>query len=373
MQFLRFGLVIWVFVRLFGVLRRLRARFSGTSFTVDGKTFEYEVSRHKRRITGVKIGVGAPFKVRFVLRTEGFIDRLGKWLAVAREYQTGDAAFDERVYVLSDDRSLVDTLAFDAQLREHVLAVLSDETVKAIHCNAGVLWVEARAPDGADKDDSDAVVATGLARAIGADLLGMRERLRSLVAGEWTPARDPYVSREAVFYGISVALAVAAIACFFWSYGHGLPRMLVFDQTERLAAGVAFVLWLGGSIAAFMLMGGSSRAHLVLIEILITATPSAWFVARTAFAEYNIHADVTESRSYVAQVTDRHIARGRRGRRSYYLVFDQWPDPRIETRLRVSSTLYARFPEGSCVRVGLRTGRLRDPWLEYLRPDSGCW
>lgn len=87
--------------------------------------------------------IGADFHVRIanaffpattMLTRESRLDRLGKRMRINREFQTGDAAFDERVYVDSpaQDGDLWRLLASQA-VREAIVSMLDEERGLGVH------------------------------------------------------------------------------------------------------------------------------------------------------------------------------------------------------------------------------------------------
>jgi hypothetical protein len=72
------------------------------------------------------------------------------------------------------------------------------------------------------------------------------------------------------------------------------------------------------------------------------------------------------------RVVERHIQSGRRGRKSYYITLEKWPDSRIDRRMQVYSYEYSLAVPGRCVRVGYHSGRYGDPWIDSLEPVENC-
>jgi len=373
MLIVRFGLLFWLFVRLIFLFEKLRTRFSGTPGTVDGNLILYKIQRdQKRKALRGAFGVVAPDTFRFSIRQEKYFDRVAKLLGIAREFQTGDRKFDEQAYILSEDQRLLTALAVDKALREHITALLDAGNPCVVHCAGGRLWAEYRGKDFPDRTAPDIVIARQFGGEVAPVLAKLRDRLTAIRVEQWQDKRDPHVTREWIFYGASVALAAVAVLMFLWSMGMGFPRSMLFDNAERLALGVTGIGVLALLAAAVLMLRGTSRLHLVLIEILITMAPAAWYVSRTAYAEQNIRADRSPRQEEMIRVVDRYSRSGRRGRRSYYVTLEKWPDARIDRTMQVHFAEYSQLVPGQCVRVGYHGGRYGDPWIDSMEPSANC-
>jgi len=70
-----------------------------------------------------------------------------RWLKrwdMAREWQSGDAAFDAEVYVMADQPGIAEELCRPERLRQALMALLSDADVHSIHARDGRVWLETR-------------------------------------------------------------------------------------------------------------------------------------------------------------------------------------------------------------------------------------
>ena len=372
MLIVRFGLLFWLFVRLIFVIEKLRTKFTGTPVTIGQTPIVYKVLRNKKKVTGIWFGIVVPDKLCFLIREEKYFDRVAKALGIASEFQTGDRDFDRRAYILSDDQSLLTALAVDKSLRQGISQLMNMGTSNVVRCNGGRLWIECPAKALSSKTVDDHTIVQLLGGAAAEKLAALRDRLSAVHADSWSKERDPHVGRAWLFYAAVAAVGALAIILFFWSMALGLPRSLLFDNAERLAVIAAAIVVLIFITAAVLALRGTSRLHLVLLEIVLTMTPAAWYVSRTWYAEQNIRQDHSAAREETIRVVERHIQSGRRGRKSYYITLERWPDSRIDRRMQVYSYEYSRAVPGRCVRVGYHSGRYGDPWIDSLEPVENC-
>jgi hypothetical protein len=365
MLLVRFGLVFWLFVRLIFAFEKIRARFKGNPYSLGNPPVLYNVLRNKKKVVAVWLGTPVTDTLCFRIRKERYFDQVAKVLGIATEFQTGDRKFDAHAYVLSEDQTLLRALAVDKELRQTVSELIA--AGGSVRCNAGHVWVEFPAKALADRGAEDHSIVHTLAHQFASKLEKLRARLVAIRAESWSHERDPYAARERFFYIGAAVLVALAIVMFFWSMGVGFPRSLLFDNAERLALNTvigASVLFIA---AALYMFRGTSRLHLVLLEILLTMTPAAWYVGRTWYAEQNIRQDHSARQEETIRVVNHYSTRSRR-RTSYYIVLERWPDSRIDTKLQIRYSLYSRTARGECVKVGYHRGRYGDPWADSIEP-----
>jgi hypothetical protein len=365
MLLVRFGLLFWLFVRLIFAFEKIRTRFKGEPYGLSNPPVLYNVLRHKKKLVSVWLGTTVTDTLCFRIRREKYFDRVAKVLGIATEFQTGDRKFDAHAYVLCEDQRLLRALAVDKELRQAVSDLIARGS--SVRCNAGHVWVEFPARAVANRNGDDLSIVQALATEFAATLETLRARLVAIRADGWRSERDPYAARERFFYITAALLVVLALVMFFWSMGLGFPRALLFDNAERLAVNT---LAAGAAIfvaAAVYWFRGTSRLHLVLLEILLTMAPAAWYVGRTWYAEQNIRQDHSARQEEIIRVVNHYSTRSRRST-NYYIVLERWPDSRIETKLEIRHSLYARTARGECVKVGYHRGRYGDPWVDSIEP-----
>jgi hypothetical protein len=374
MSFLvRFGLVFWLLVRMIFAIEKLRTRFTGDPVTIGETPILYKMIRNKqKKVTSLAFGIVVPDTLCFTIRKEKYFDRVAKVLGIASEFQTGDRAFDQQAYILCEDQTLLRALAVNAPLRKAVAALLDTGDAKALRCNAGRLWIECPAKAAPNRSLNDHAIVQLLGDDVAPKLATMRDVLTPLRAESWTPERDPHVARERFFYVLAVALIIIALCSFIWSMGLGFPRSLLFDNAERLAVNTAVLGTVIFVAAAFFMLRGTSRLHLVLLEILLTMAPASWYVGRVWYAEQNVRQDHSTEEQAIVRIAGHYISSGRRNSKSYFLQIEGWPDSRIPSRFQVHADLYNAAAGSPCAQVVYHRGRYGDPWIESMRPTASC-
>jgi hypothetical protein len=369
LQFILFASLIGGIGMLISLLRR---RFSGRPASTSGDPYEFSVTRGKsRRISQVRLAIEAPNTLSFILRRENVLDRCGKALGIAGEWETSDRSFDESLFILSDDRILCGALSADADLRAAVMELFSDGMANSVECANGRLWIVLRNVPREYDSRENADVAAALASTYRPALARLGEKLATLHAPAWDGERDPGEHRTRWLLIASAVLGAGGLAGFLLQMNvTGLPRQLLSDRidvhTTTLAASVAAV----AVTALFVLVGRTSRTHLVLLAMLLTIVPATWLGGRVYYTWRNETLDTESPTDYVARIEDAYTRSGKS--RRYYLIVDRWPDERFERTLQVSAAVYAQFHPGDCVRFDLHRGYFGDPWLSAIEPAGGC-
>lgn len=187
-------------------------------------------------------------------------------------------------------------------------------------------------------------------------------------------ARDPFIARAALLLSVSTASAA------FGVYGllRGIAgRTDILEPWTLLGWTIVpslllFALFLG---AIVFLLGGSSRAHLVLLEVLLVGSWGFVLSGHALAREANLAFDGRPPRLvHVSGIDTEHVVRrGKRGRRThrYYVHVDDWRASGAPTlRLEIDSATYGRLPDGGDATLYVRPGALGFEWIERIEPRA---
>lgn len=354
-------------------LLELRLKFSGKSLRWEDKAFSYRVKRDRGGgVVSVSLAIEMPDTLRFVLRRECWYDALGKASGLAREWQTEDRDFDLKVFISCEDREFLQALSGSGELRRQVSELL-DVDGRRITAYGGQLWIRLDGAGGWDRSsDNDAIALSTAAEQL-PKLLALRERLVAVHADLWSAERDPGLGRQQLMRWICVLAGVAGIAGAIQLGGTTLPYVLVHEQIIRHAIAAAFVGVLALSALLIMLIGRTSRTHILFLHILLIAAPGIGLAAAAFYNYLDIQLDRTEPTPFSARVANKYTTT-HKGTRSYHLVVDHWQDARFSPTLDVEHGFYADVNVGNCVRFELYPGAFGDPWLESYAvvPSAAC-
>ena len=199
-------------------------------------------------------------------------------------------------------------------------------------------------------------------------LAKLRECLQRIRADAWREERDPALIRKAWLVGISLALGLAGAVALFFDLDVD-RHQVVREMIPRLATGITIGVVGLMLFATFTWLRSTPHTHAVLLDILLAATPGCWAAANGALTLYNEKLDRCAAR-VPASNGDLYGDQEAGAQQSYYLVVEQWPDPRARRTVRISKDEYHWMRPGICVTVTWHRGRLGDGWVSGYRP--GC-
>lgn len=363
---------MWIVLRLILAVvafvvraRRHPLRKSGAP-TQKGERAELLVKTHGgKKINALTLGMRCPSLAWVQLSREGWTDRLVKALGLASELQTGDASFDDKIYVACDHPRAKELIAGSKELRAAILRAFK-LGCRRVRYDGRAVWLEHIT--GRKVSEQHEEILRRLVAASGA-LAGEPMRWyqdRFL----WRALAVESVLWSIAGYAVGALLGLAATAEWHWEIGPLLPIGL----SVAAALLVAMILLIGA------LMRGSSRGHRVLLEsklLLLLALPIA---SVQLAADSNRLLDTSLPVLAVAAVRDCEVHRYK-GRDTYYLQLD----PSVPAKLSVAAELELpdeiKAKEGVCLeaeRLGtielvLGMGRWGVPWLRELRAGSVSW
>lgn len=371
-----FGLITLISGTIYYYLKRREARWPATEqfarVTQDGVPAENMRylqgirSGQYGRIVQVRIGlVGLPPELDFRLHPEGLRDSLFKWIGIACEHQTGDATFDDKVYVVSDNALLCAALSHDAELRRNILTLIESADsltapLRSIRCRNGRLWLEFKPASGFESASARDLATYHLPY-----LSAIKTRLDALAAGHQYNLRDPFVWRAILLLSISsgsLVLGLSSLLRLMWSNDATLQPLELFWYAKDFGLlALAALLF-----AAVLLLGRSARAHLVMLEILLVGgfgfALSAFILAR----DINIEWDTQPLTEQTVNVHSKHKKRHRKAPDSYYLVISPSENKTGVDKLQVSRSDFNRFERGEKIRIRIGDGYLGYPWVAFI-------
>lgn len=351
-MFTSIRLFIALFVLLTPLLRHLwPARPAGT---FRGRPYTLQVARPRHGPSSVALGMTLESGVAFVLHAEQSADRLFKRMGLAEEFQTGDRAFDDQIYVGSDHQALHTMLRDQPELRRVLLALFASG-VSRVWSDGHLVRVVRMGTVTQGPDDLERLSV-------------LREQLARLPALARGRA-DPYVWKIALVEGVCGSiLTYGFLSLPFWL--HASPSVVLRSMDlvgPTIFIGVALVLAVFAAVAIWL--QGSSRAHRVLVEcnvLLLLGLPlAAWQLAK----DVNVGLDHGPSTELRCTAYHKTFETGRGKTRSYFVDLNNcqsevalpYPD-----QLTVDATTYNALDEGDTLVARIGAGTLHIPWIRSL-------
>jgi hypothetical protein len=288
------------------------------------------------------------------LRLETRVDRAGKFLRINRETQTGDAAFDARIYLESDAADPVVLAALvEPGLRTNV--------VKCLELGSSVVTLDLEGNLGVEHPLREAKLLhadhlTPLLDALGA----AAEAIPPLVAARPIHTFGAKVTTACI---VGAILTVPVYFLCNWPWEALRPDL----YTSSVLAGL--VLWMISlPILAVVLRGRSvslrdlvTGAGTLLLGLPLGAT-DLMLIGNGLF-------DSSAPVAHETRVTNLRFTKGKNT--SYYVTFGSWHPGEATIELNIGSSLYYKLAEGTTLSVTTSEGALGWERLRSIRPVSG--
>jgi hypothetical protein len=296
---------------------------------VDGFPYYVRLTKSKKKVTSFRLGVplrGPWFRVT----TEERLDRFMKARGLAREVQTGDAAFDDRFYVESDHPALHELLRKSGEVRAMIQGAF-DLGFVSITCNGACLWLE-----------RPAVFEPGPPEIAHARDLGVA--LAKLEHVPWYQ-RDRFFWRALLVEAVVWSLFAFAATGFLEYLADIQPHVYGVEIVLwGLAAGVLISLALALGIA--LLLRGSSRSHRIILESGIVLALAMPVTGMQVVSDLNRGLDTTAPvlvTRTVESTEKRRRLLSKRRRHSYYMHLVPTPQTgpiRVPDEIKVTESIY---------------------------------
>lgn len=366
-----FGCILLFGFFLYFARRRFKkARWRGEQKSLRGVDFQIKTRVISRRYghEAIWIGLAGGAGDDFSLRPETGFDRFCKSAGLVKEYQTGNPAFDEAVYILADDPDTQRAIAASPVLMEAALALFAGigkkfARIETLEHRQGRLWLELINNWLSSEQDLRKTERFCVPR-LDAISAALKARQMGLPGGAKT------LRGAATELLLAAALASAGAALLFLL----VLRYLFLGRvpyTLDWAALLVDALSLGGALLGALLLTGlllirnSARAHLVLLELLLAGGFGAFGMAWAELRYLNMEFDRAAVVDYEAQARGKRIGNGARPA-SYYIEMDDWLRPGQTVELYVPESLYQQTRPGAPLHIRQRAGRLGYRWVERV-------
>jgi hypothetical protein len=317
----------------------------------------YSSTSNKYGLCSVTVGAPTRAAVEFEVKPEGALDRFAKRIGLSVEGQVGETRFDGRLYLVCDDPYLLTGMRYDHELPNALLDLFSThwpqvDGVSRLVCRGGTVRLVLKA-SGSTGD------AARVAAGVAPTLLAIATRLD---ASAGTKRPDPLWMRAAALLGIASGLfANGAVQCFRVGW-NGLPNTLDDGALALYGAIGGATLLALLVLATWSLLGRTSRAHLVLLQVLLLGGPGAFATALTELRDLNMDADTAPATTYATRVVGTRVTHSRKGGTHHYVTFGAWPGSDGDQEIEVGR---GESPmTGTSVTVRVHDGFLGLRWLE---------
>lgn len=359
------SIITLTYISILSTRRRFQRVWVGKRGVYRGKEYVYKAIERNSKMQSLLIGCDSIENIDLYLKPEKWWDKIFKRLQISVEPQVDNAEFDNALYIVGENELIINTLSELKTLQAEISEIfdfcnkLSFE-LKALHIRQGRLWIKA-VPHNKENPPS----AMNVANKIAPKLLSISESITQNLRSKNLTSNDYSLLSTIVILAISSGMAITGSINLIRLFFVNVP--FIIDVREHLLS--SFLL---GSIiigiligATFLLLGRTSRFHIVLIELLIVGYFGSVATAFTLTRTINMEFDKSYGKQYIVQVQETRVERSRRSR-SYYLTVNNWLDDGQKT-LRVSPWFFASKSQWSNITLIQKPGLLGYRWVESLK------
>lgn len=337
-----------------------KASRSRIEVEIEGRPFVLRMRLARRGKGGFEVATplsseaGRADRLPIEVRIETSIDRLGKRLRINREVQTGDAVFDEAVYVESDAPDAdVRRVLGDADVRRRIVGML-ERGFQAVTID------ERRGRVVAVRDPEGAALDVEAVREVCRDLASMASSVPPPPEGSRPP---PLWLAGPITAAVSAVAAFVGVTLVSWSRSGYYP---LEHGASLVGGGIGLVAWL----CALPLVGALVRGRSVSFR-LFGACACLLFVALPLSGAglavgLNGRMDGGEPALHQARI---HAKRSRSYKQStsYEIDLDGLAGAGAPVEVVVDRELFLTVHEGDDVVVEVGRGRFGWRWLRGVR------
>jgi hypothetical protein len=355
---------MWVLARLITAVAAGLMRFYWRKTGVDGEratdglAWVYRQTKNKKRVVSTEFGMTFAHPLFLRLSREGAVDRFFKSTGLAREFQAGERAFDDAVYVGCDHPAIEPLLQEDEETRAAILELFRRDA-RSIYTDGAHLWVR-RSGDTLPTSPELALLEK------------IRAGLEAIPPESFQSLRDNFFWRALLLESIVWSIAGYGIPAIFEYLFRAEPLYFDWGPVIRLGLLAAVGIFLGLALLTWILLRGSSRAPRVFIACLVLLVVGVPFSSIEAISDANVILDHSPAEQISATVTRKFTTRNNGGRTrhtQYHLGLQAGENSltALPAEIAVSRALFLSAAKGGRVTISVGPGALNFPWVQEIR------
>jgi hypothetical protein len=331
----------------------------------------------------LSVAMDVPYVLSF--ERENWGRALAKALGFAKEFQTGDATFDKKIYILSDDPQVGDRLQTDGELRGAIDRLFTFG-VNNVTLNKGKLTImmsktyprlSLLSTGGLSQSLPDIAIDTLSMRSIEPLLdedkaeelvqaLNIIKRKLTLhvggMYGEMTRT-PPYQSYAKFFNWMIAILFAGGLGMFildraiepsivnFWDF---------FLYTTRYSVALAII----ALALIFLVFGRSSTGYGVLRNFIFAGIAGIALSTCEVLFVTNVKLDKSTATIFTKRIANTYTTHSRKGGTSYYIKVEGWKMGQSDYSFKVNHAEYNAATTGMHMNIYIHPGYLGHEWIE---------
>lgn len=368
---------MWIFIGIvsftmffgYGIWRKLSWAMGwpgekGYLRTTSNQPYKFKDTTYKN-VRNFILAVPCASGVSLRIHRETWWDRFAKKIGLSYEFQFNDPEFDDDLYVVSNAPALRVELAETKALRYVLRLLFRDERLKRIECHGQHVVARYREKVGSG---TGAIPNATEVNQVVAALNGLAESLeiaKSKTASSW----DVYQLRATLLAALATAFLMLGALEFFRVFGFERAQLMLdvggLLTFSTLCAGGALFVLMAATVA---LLRGSSYAHIILAEMIISGGAGLAMSSYVMVRDINISFDQSAQRMVEADVIYKRTSSGRKSHTRYNLYLSGFDGGRqLPESIEVSSDVYCKAKPTWPVTLVVRDGALGYRWIEAYK------
>lgn len=298
------------------------------------------------------------------IKKENFIDKLFKFLGVSIECQINNIEFDNKFYLMTDNKNICNYLKNSKNLQEELsklLEICEEDSLKfnGFYFKGNRLWVHIL------KNKEESVKK----------LIPILLNITDIFNNDSEEIKKTIIKTESTFkisilLSISSAIVITATCLFIYkTYSFKIYEVNEWDLIN-LSFIPATTILLILIFVVIRILGKSSRTHLVLIEFLILGYIGLVTIFYEILKEININFDTSLPHTFITKIVNKEINHSRKGPTTYYLNLSEWENLKIKKKIKISGSTYKKYENNDIVKIYIKKGRLNVEWISEIQKAS---
>lgn len=352
--------LVWAFCLYAGRSQLESPWYASVRTSLSGQPFwwQHEAPRPKRKkkalpaVSSVALSLDSSMNFRF--ERERFSHRLCKWLGLCREFQLGNKAFDDAVYIYASRRRMRKLMGANPQLAAHALK-LFDADVQALYTRPGFLVAQLCQPSAEPRMQN-----------LDSMLESLQAFRTALAAGEARPLK-----RRGITFWVRVYFKNIPMACFFTTVCTLIACVLMgcyiidWQGIWQVWLRSMAVLLVFHVVLVRVVFARSSFGHEAFMHFIRQGFFSWMLCAFTVIWFANCHYDNREPVVNTVEVIEKRSQKARNVK-TYHLTVRDWTGHYEARTLNVTYGVYAQVEQGGMVNAIVGQGLFALPWIKNV-------
>lgn len=334
------------------------------SSIINDQKFYLETQQHdKKDRTLITVFIDEIRGYDFTLKRETWLDGLSKYLKLNRECQTQDDAFDERIYIISDNPQICERIGVDKKLREAIFEIfltkhLYSIEIDQIACFNGRLSVYASVKGKIESDPKIPMIEH-----IGRELILLSHFFPSKEDKNEPVFRETGTWKEMIARTMIGALIANGGFAIYWTLFSQYTGLVKPIEIMPLSLKIGTVVSIVFVTVIILLFRKSSHQVIAVPKMIGLGILGIFLTTIAEVKDVNMYFDISKPKITDCRILSKEVVvhKSSRGRTSiYHMLYTD------RGNFGVRPALYEQAQSDDIYRIYNRKGYLGYEWIEKI-------